>query len=287
MTSSMSMYGGKDLVIPDDFTDPGLPSRGVFSASQHGMYHRCPRQYFYRYILGEKQKPGIAMTRGKAVHKGAEVTHQSTIDTGMPLKKEEALEAVANEFDRDVDNIELEKDDNPGHIKDQTIRNFSVYYDQAVPIVRPVEVERGFAIKFGTVPVIGFIDLVDEVLVERVEETDVPGEGPLVIEVVSDLKLTGKKWAAQKLRHEPQLTFYAHVVGTPNVRIDFLLDLKSGTRYVQERSLRNPNDVRLLVEDVEESVDNIKKGRFPRCDPTTWVCNDRFCGFYEKCRGPK
>ena len=287
MTEKTATYGDKSLVIPANFGDPGLPHRETFSASQFGMYKRCPRQYEYRYVMGEKQKPGIAMSKGKAVHKGAEVTHESTIKTGKPLPKEEAVEAVANEFDKDIQNIELTEEDNPGKLKDATIHNFKIYYDQAVPIVRPVDVERGFAVKFGTVPVVGFIDLVDEVMVERTEEEDAPGEGPLVIEVVADLKLTGKKWAAQKLRHEPQLTFYAHVVGTPNVRIDFLLDLKSGTRYVQERSLRNTNDVRLLVEDLEESVDDIKKGRFPRCDPTTWVCSDRFCGFYEKCRGPK
>jgi len=42
MVNTMPMYGGKDLEIPDDFTDSGLPSRGVFSASQHGCTTDVP-----------------------------------------------------------------------------------------------------------------------------------------------------------------------------------------------------------------------------------------------------
>ena len=48
-------------------------------------------------------------------------------------------------------------------------------------------------------------------------------------------------------------------------------------------------DKRLLTEDVEYVADLIKKGVFPRCDPTltNWVCTPKWCGYYEMCKGPK
>jgi hypothetical protein len=66
-----------------------------------------------------------------------------------------------------------------------------------------------------------------------------------------------------------------------------LLDQKSGTRYKPLKSFRDANDKRILVEDLEEVVFLIKQGQFPRCDPTGWACTPKFCGYYEKCRGPR
>ena len=86
---------------------------------------------------------------------------------------------------------------------------------------------------------------------------------------------------------EPQLTFYALAENTERVRVDFLLDQKSGSRYEAKRSLRSVNEKNLLIEDLNEVVELIKKGVFLRCDPTSWVCTPKFCGYYQKCRGPK
>jgi hypothetical protein len=107
------------------------------------------------------------------------------------------------------------------------------------------------------------------------------------VEVVSDLKTTTKLWAQQKLDQEPQLTFYAMVEDTDRVRIDFLLDQKSGCKYAPKRATRDSHIKNILVEDVEEAAFLMKKGYFPRCDPTSWACTEKFCGYYKECRGPK
>lgn len=278
---------GKKVIVPVGFGDMHLPNKEYFSHSQFSMYRRCPRQFEYRYILGIRQPPGIAMTQGSVIHEGAEKTHRHTIEHGTPLSLAAAESVVSDTFDRMKGNIEDWGDTKPDRVKEMTLHHFRVYHAQSVPLVRPKAVEEPFAVKVGTVPMVGFIDLIDEVMLDR--ETDVlsKGEGPLVTEVVADLKFTGRKWQESKLRHDTQLTLYAHVKGIPRVRIDFLLDQKSGTRYVQERSLRTPQDAKNFTEDLEECVDLIKKGVFPRCDPTTWACTPRFCGYYERCRGPQ
>ncbi len=268
------------IVYPENFADPALP-KGVFSPSQYGMFKRCPRQYYYRYILGKSRPPGIAALKGSAVHKGAEVTHKRTMETGTPAPLEEAKAAVADRFERGKDSIEDWKDLKPGMVKDLVVHNFSVYYRTAVPLINPIKVEYGFAHKFGTVPVIGYIDLVDKTGEEKSPEGEIMIPA---IEVVSDLKTAARKWPPQRIHKDAQLTFYAHAENTPNVRIDFLLDQKSGTKYVREKSLRDPKDVSLLIEDLEQAVDLIKKGTFLRCSPTEWNCTEKFCGFYEECR---
>jgi hypothetical protein len=277
---------GKLVTTPENFEDSALPTK-YFSHSQYGMYKRCPRQFEYRYVKGLRQPPGIAMTQGSAIHVGAEKTHQHTIKHGKPLTLQEAESHVADTFERMGEYIEDWGNAKQGNVKDLTLHHFRVYYTQAVPVVRPKAVEESFAVKIGDVPIVGFIDLIDEVLMEDAFSTSLKGIPETYSEVVTDLKFTGRKWPPAKLTKDTQLTLYAHVKGIPRVRIDFLLDQKSGTRYVQERSIRTPLDAKHFEEDLNEAVVLIKKGIFPRCTPTEWCCTPKFCGYYQECQGPK
>jgi hypothetical protein len=258
----------------------------VMSPSQVGMYQRCPRQYEYRYVRELVDPPGVSMVKGTAIHKGAEVIHRSMIDTGKPVDFKEGAEKVANCFAAESMFIENWEGFAPGVVKDAAINGYGAYYRHAVPRIKPVHAEKTFAIKVGVVPVRGVIDLVDSVPDDQMALENDP-ENPRLVEVVSDLKTTAKKWPEQKIRFTSQLTFYALAEGTNRVRIDFLIDAKAGIKYEQERSVRDARDIQLLIEDVEEVADLIKKGVFPRCDHTSWTCTPKFCGYYERCRGRK
>ena len=269
------------FVYPPDFMDPELPS-GVMSPSQFDTYKKCPKRYEYRQVLKIISPPGIAMIKGTAVHRGAEVTHKNTIATGNLMGLVEATQAVSDSFDQKKVDIENWEDENPDHIKDKALKAFTVYYREAVPHIKPLKVEHTFAKKIGTVPFRGVIDLVDSVK----EEAFVDGVQPMV-EVVSDLKVTGMRWPEQRVRQSAQLTFYAYVENTFRVRYDFILEQKSGIKYDKNRSVRTAHDFKMLIEDVEATDDMIKKGFFPRCDGTNWWCTPKFCGYYERCKGPK
>lgn len=277
--------GKRTFEYPPDFLDPGLP-KGVLSPSQFGMYKNCPRQYEYAYVKGLRRPPGISMLKGTAIHKGAEVVHRHTINTGERMSMEAAIQEVSDEFDNGLENVEKDPEVNVGEVKDRTLSNFRVYYVQAVPLIRPVAAEKTFATKIGTVPIRGVIDLIDRVPGEVVLGVDDPDNPPLV-EVVSDLKTTTKKWADQKVDFSVQMTIYSLVEHTPRVRIDLLVDQKSGTKYLPIRSTRSNREKQVIVEDIEEMASLVKKGIFPRCLPDSWVCTPRFCGYYAECRGPK
>jgi len=242
----------------------------------------------YAYVEGLISPPGIAMAKGRSVHHGAEVTHQHTIDHGEPLPLEAATQSVADHYDGELEDIEDLEGNDPGLLKDRTLYCFQAYYTQAVPKIRPVKVEHAFAQKIGIVPMRGLIDLVDEITAAPDDLTvDDDPENPPMLEVVSDLKVVKAKWSAQKVRHAPQLTIYAIVENQSRIRVDLLLDQKSGIRYAPLRAERTAIDKRLVIEDIEETAYNIKEGYFPRCDPTSWACTTSFCGYYERCRGAK
>ncbi len=270
---------------PENFFDEGIP-KGVLSMSGFNTMRMCPKRFEYSYVDGIISPPGIAMTRGKAVHKGAEVVHRHTIAHGIPMELDEALQEVSDNFDDEKEGVEDWGDDNEGHVKDGALASFRVYYNQAVPLIRPVAAEKTFARKFGTVPMRGVIDLIDKVPGEYSLEDD-PEKPPPLVEVVSDLKLTGKSWSEQQVNNNPQLTAYSIVEDTDRVRADILLDQKRGTFYKPMRALRDVNIKKRLVEDLESIVHQIKTGLFPRCDPTAWNCSTKWCGYYTRCMGPK
>lgn len=270
------------FTYPPDFMDPDLPS-GVMSPSQFDTYRKCPRLYEYRYINKVISPPGIAMIKGTAVHRGAEVTHKNTIANGTLMSLAEATQAVSDSFDEKKTGIEDWEEENPDKIKDKAVAAFKVYYNEAVPHIHPVKAEHTFAMKVGVVPFRGVIDLVDSV---KEDALDKDGAQPMT-EVVSDLKVTGMRWTEQRVRMSSQLTFYAYVEKTFRVRYDFILEQKSGIKYDMSRSIRTAHDFKLLIEDVEEAASMIKKGIFPRCDGTGWNCTPKFCGYYERCKGPK
>lgn len=271
-----------------DFFDDGIP-KGVISPSGFNMYRRCPKQFEFAYVLEIRNPPGFTMARGTAIHKGAEVVHKHTIDTGKLMPLPEAEQAVADSWEQEKDEIEYWKDKEgktvlPGTIKDSAIRSFKVYYLNAVPLMHPLAAEKPFAMKIGTVPVRGVIDLVDSVKGDYSLGDD-PEQPPPRIAIPADMKNTTKVWQQQKIDFDAQMTIYSIAENTRDIRIDFLVDQKKGTKYVGMKTTRTNNEKRLLVEDLEEAVHNIKKGIFPRCDPTSWACTDKFCGYYDRCRG--
>jgi hypothetical protein len=269
---------------PPNFLDPELP-KGVLSPAQFSMYKRCPRQYEYAYVKGLVRPPGISMLKGTAIHKGAEVVHRHTIATGTRMPMDEAVQQVADTFAAGLENIKKDPEVDVGLAKDRTLSNFRIYYVQAVPLIRPIAAEKTFAIKIGGVPIRGVIDLIDQVFGDVVLGEDDPNSPPMV-EVVSDLKTTTRRWPDQMVNHSTQMTLYAIVEDTQRIRVDLLIDQKSGAKYLPIRATRSKREKQIITEDLVEMAGLVKKGIFPRCLPDSYVCTKTFCGYYGLCRGP-
>ncbi|MBI5244050.1 MAG: PD-(D/E)XK nuclease family protein, partial [Elusimicrobia bacterium] len=69
------------------------------SATQIGMFLRCPRQYEFRYMQGLKQPPSGAMVQSKVWHRTVEENYRQKIESAkdLPLPRMEEFYAAQYE----------------------------------------------------------------------------------------------------------------------------------------------------------------------------------------------
>lgn len=276
------------LQVPDDFKDPRLPSE-VFSHSQYNAWRICGKAYEYKYIVKYETPEYVATTNGSAVHKGIEHAlvakmngHHVSIDEGLDVVGKIVDEKAERIVDWGEDGTDVKS------LKARARRLYTAFFTQALPRLNPVAIEKGFAKKLGDVPVIGYIDLIDEqpALV-------VPGLTPEQLEDAPkrretvDFKTARAKWSQTQLDTNTQLTMYAFIEGTPHVRADQLVDLKTGPVYHRGVSTRSALDAEILVEDLNEVADYVRAGIFPKTDIGSWACNKKHCSYWHLCRGRK
>jgi len=282
----------RQLAIPADFGDPKLP-KGFFSHSQYVSWKICGRAYEFKYVLQEKTPNYAPTTRGTAVHAGIEYVLKAKM-LHAQFSLEEAKTVVERAFDREAARVQdWGKDDkdqpiDPLRVKDGAMKLFDAFAIHALPHINPIAVEYGFAKKFGDVPMVGWIDIIDEQAAMPI--AGMSQEEAMLApkkKVVADAKTGRAKWSEKELRTDTQLTVYSAVVGTPHVRIDSLLEQKKGCFYVPGPSERTPQDVEIVTEDINEVAGFVKKGIFPMTSIDNWSCNPQHCSFWHLCRGRK
>jgi CRISPR/Cas system-associated exonuclease Cas4 (RecB family) len=140
-----------------------------FSASGLRLLRVCPRAWQQRYLKGRKERPGEALTLGKAVHNAVGFSHQQKIKSHVDLPVSEVVEyfhdkawneAVAK--DGGVDEIRWDK--KPEEVRRDGERVTSAYHRSVSPRIQPLAVEREIRFVVPGVPVyfLGYIDVEEE-----------------------------------------------------------------------------------------------------------------------------
>jgi len=275
------------LGLTADFKDPLLPKE-TFSHSQYFSWLVCGAAYEKKYVEGVETPNYPSTTKGTAVHAGAEFMLRGKMDGDVPSIEQgiAALEASFAEKAQKV--LKWEEDMPEGKVKDEAIAVFKTFATQALPLINPIAVEKGFAKKVGDVPMIGYIDLVDE---QPAMDTTGMDEVEVLLapkkRITVDFKTGRAKWSDNELRTDTQMTLYSDVEGTPDVRVDQLISLKKGPVYIRGESVRTPEDVAILTEHINEVAGLIKKGVFPKAPIDHWSCNEKHCSYWSMCRGKK
>lgn len=276
----------RQLNVEAGFLDPKLP-KGFFSNSQYNSWLICGKAYEFKYVQQISTPDYASTSRGNSVHAGVEHMLRAKL-AKKPATVEEGLEVVSSTFDEKAKGVLDWGDEEPGKVKDTALKLFKAYTTYGLPKINPVAIEEGFAKKIGDVPMVGWIDLVDEqpaLRVEGMSEEDA-ALAPKRL-VTADLKTSKAKWSEKEVALDPQLTLYSFIKGTPDVRIDQLIDHKKAPTFLQAESTRTPRDAQILVEHVNEVADFVKKGIFPKTTIDNWACNKDHCSFYHLCRGKK
>lgn len=120
------------------------PSSPHSSQSQLSMYSRCSMQYYFRYVLGLKERPKVSNALGKGGHEALEVATKTKLATGNDMPVEQVVSYASDFMDlylREMPESEYEKDVEPGQLKDKQLAATRVYATRDAPRVTPLAAE--------------------------------------------------------------------------------------------------------------------------------------------------
>jgi|MudIll2142460700_1097286.scaffolds.fasta_scaffold00308_5 hypothetical protein len=277
-----------------------LPT-GYLSNSQIDMYLKCPMQYYHRYVCDNKRPPGVAITLGSGTHKAAEVTHHHIVDHDVPAPIEQVVAAFSDHFDKKSEDVPAEdwKEDgiNKGQIKDAGIQLVSIYNRVVAPKVKPQVkdgvrgIEKKLEINVEGIPLVGYIDLIDtnaDAIMSEEERALLRQYGSDVPEIfrtaIADFKTRTKSISEDEVKGSLQLTIYSYAEQVGLVRYDQFLRQKT-PKVKRIHSMRTTQDYKWMAEIITGVARAITAGVFPPCDPTSWACTPKWCGYYYMCRG--
>jgi len=287
----MVLVNGKDVAC------------GYYSNSSLESWTRCAKQFEFRYVKREKGRllPKLKMWGGTSVHDGTEKLLNAKL-AGKTMGINEYLQEVnagltdtLTKYQTDYKKAKREKEDpmeldfgsrilHEENYKGLYTRVAQKFYTQELPKIKPIAVEEMFIHHFpvktgGTVPLVGFIDLVEEV------------DGKPMI---TDHKVGAKK-VQTDVDNNMQLSLYSMVKKVPDTSINnFVLGTTGGKsgknpkpgEIVKFRSKRSIRDYERVSENIDAILTGIKSGAFPRSGMhNPIVCAPTQCPFYAKCLG--
>jgi hypothetical protein len=244
------------------------------------MYLKCGLQYEFRYVKGIKAPPGIAVIKGKSIHKTAEANYrqkiESHLDMTIPLLQEVASASFEDELKNDfvLSPEEKEKGEKNviGEQKDKTVLLAGAYGSMVAPLYQPLYVEEPVQIELPKAPfdLLGYLDLADN------------------RDQVRDLKTASRKKQMNDADTSIQLTYYSIAYKKKtgrepsSVGLDVLVDTKE-PQLQQLITGRDENDMKSFVHTVNKVMDGIKKEVFLPATPGSWQCSEKFCGYWHSC----
>lgn len=242
------------------------------SYSQVSTFLRCPEQWRQRYIEGRVIPPAIAMLKGSAVHKTAEVNNRQKIKSFKDLPKKDIVEIAVNNFEENSKGeifmseteTSIGKDNVVSKTVDSIISVSEVYADEMAPSIQPIECELFVEQEIEGAKFVAYIDVIDNK------------------NNIRDMKVTGKSKTQGDIDSSIQLTAYSMFYPTAGLVIDNLVDKKK-PEYKTFVTKRDDLHYSRFLRTVEMMLKSIKSGVFMPPAEGSWVCSERFCGYYGKC----
>lgn len=262
MTVRKIARGALSLIDPDE----DLPS-GHLSASAVSMYQRCPRQFEFRYVHGIKSPPSVALVEGLAHHDWLRVHNQGRVRSQERLRGDEAMDLFtdfwrAGKGEASDHSMAADRD-----VPARAQRLIDAYLRGPDQKLEPTSAEEKVQLVLGGVPVLGFIDVMTE-------------------DAVLDYKVVGKKKSKSDVENSLQMAIYA--AAKPRAkRVGMMSFVKPSAKIVTEEARVNKAMVSWAGEVVASVAGAVKASAFPCCAPDSWVCSERFCGYWDRCRGKK
>lgn len=273
--------------VPTLYDSLILP-RPYLSVSQVKAYMLCPKAYEYSYILNRPRKGNVSLIKGSSEHEVYEVVYQQKIDEVEIFSPKVAGEYGIHRLEENAEKNEVvlngvEKDTACQEI----IREVSEYVDVVVPLYEPLFVEKEWRVTLESgIPFLAYMDLI---------HIDDVGD-----EVIADYKISAKKWTLAKAMNELQFQIYSMISGIAKTEVHNvfgalakrkskpnedpeILDLGKQIRVIEVDNSSAPKDhLNMMIERVAQGI---SMGNFPPCALDSWKCTEKFCDYFQECRG--
>lgn len=257
------------------------------SHTQIAMYLRCPRQYYFRYIMKLIVPPAGVLKQGGAFHSAAEFNYSQKIRSHKDAPVKDVLEYYDATFESEWsrEEVKLEEGESKGAFKDEGVGLVKAFHQQIAPTVQPVEVEDKFDYTFTpktedggdgddqSVHLTGRIDLIDDHGLIRDNKTMNPRSIPNRDELATDL----------------QLSIYSLARRMTTRKVETGLTLDTVIKYSQpETRILHTKRSREMLEMTRNTIGMVARGIkaevFPRHN-NGWHCSRKWCGYYQRCMG--
>jgi len=235
------------------------------SVSQISMLMRCPMQYEWRYIKGVKAPYPVALAQGNAMHRVLQ-----SVNSYFMLKKKWLKEADVADIWRTVWGETQKEVEDWGEESQESVLVSGLdllrtYLREVADETVPVACEEFFDVKINGESVIGYIDLVEK-------------------DSVSDYKVVGRTPSQKDVENHMQLALYCIV---KQVKLGQIIALNKKKQEVTVIPAKfNCKEWLGWFGDIIDRYAAMRKaGVFPPCQPDSWMCSEKFCGYYKQCRG--
>ena len=291
-------------IVKDEIAEPEYKSGTAhMSFSQLSMYLRCSMQYYFRYILGLKDKPKVSLSIGKGGHAALEWNTKRKIATGTDQPVEEVVQKASDFMDhylRELPISEYEKDVEPGETKDKFLAATKVFRVRDAPSIQPLSAELAFDLDLNEYiadPIEEPLKLVRGKIDVVSTDRDLHVAAPVIAPIkVDDYKFVTRKRSQNEVNLSPQLTLYAgvirKVIGRWPSKLGYLQMHPGTTRDAPDAIplIREPQHMtgnalearmRRLIYQFRKAEAGIRAAIFiPTDDPIT--CS--WCGYRDRCQ---
>lgn len=250
--------------------------------SEVKMYLKCGLQWEFRYERGIIVPPSAALTVGRAADTAINHNLSQKIDSGVDVSESEVVDACATAFEKEAAETEWKSDEDPGEEKDAAIECVKAYHSQIAPKVQPETVQEKFVLQTDAgYNLGGTMDIVDKNGKVRDSKTSKEKYKPSA--VFRAIQPAMYDFAYEALRGKPSSGFAFDVMVKPRV-------LK--TKYVPAEtqiieSKVTEDDRAWLFKTIERVHRGIRAGVAIPADENSWVCSEKWCGYWSMCKGKK
>lgn len=239
------------------------------SFSQINTYLQCPMKYYFKYIEGIPQRVNSYLVSGKSAHRAIELALHKKRNDAKELDVDTFIhiyqDLVADEASEVDDMDELEQ------IEKNVVPLLKMYHRDYLPYIEPAYIEKELWSSVDGIDFMGYIDLID--VSGTVIDHKFKGKKPSQFVVDRDLQFSAYGWLLKQNEFE----------NYNNMRMDVFVT-KSRPGIWQIETHRDEGKINFFPRIVKRIGDAIDREAFYP-NPTSFLCSERFCDYWEECNG--